>query len=806
MKTKKNQSKLAYKVLVFKDGLQYGAMGPYVGPNAGKDARADAKSILADKPPGITAQVVKTRWNGSQQLGLLGAKYSDTDIPFPYYTVSLYDGQIGVEKPYLSANSVYSASGERLRKDHIRFADYMDAVHFLESKGAGSHMEASGDAFLVTLVTRGSPHLVAWSSDKTVHPEASEDALSNALAYEKVQQAIRSRSTAKKKGTWSQKYNPSSQTFAELSPGDKSFMNRYADAMGRTTENLMERGIAPTILATRDTWLAVKSDRPPDHRSFWLYWDSLYGDSDVDDPRGGIPSAVAKVLGLGHLRNPRYPDVGKPLIPTGPDLELPFFKVKVKHGDWEKSKSKFLPGVNNRTQYPTQESAIEALHEWVDSQAPYAGTGKVLVFQANEYGVYVPFSEQTIYYLGNPSDIERGQKSLFEKNPGELGGPRRFQGHKYDYDDFFMDKMDAIANANHIKDLEKHASRVVKVKGGYAVYKGPKFTGTHRGLLPKRAGGQGQRRRRNPHLVPGELAKVSHQYMEWLERFGHNHYTPAEVDALRASAPHTTLEVLEQIPGGYLVYDENPLKGHPVHQKYSDESLVSAESATDAWPGTNYEGIEPPEADMRAAGWQISNPSYPEYGFYVVHKPSRKVLSGWEYREDADDSRDEYLDAGVPSSHVSVMTARGVKGRFGGVEWAEGLLRNPDWKALKAKAMQLAESASSAGKAGAARIKEEAQLVGAKARIAKVQSEISKLEQCAKALGNIHRPKLPDKYDIEDGRLIPGMTEFNAMGGLNPGPKEGYEGLFEKREQMVDAKESLRQIEAEVSTARKARG
>ena len=119
--------------------------------------------------------------------------------------------------------------------------------------------------------------------------------------------------------------------------------------------------------------------------------------------------------------------------------------------------------------------------------------------------------------------------------------------------------------------------------------------------------------------------------------------------------------------------------------------------------------------------------------------------------------------------------------------------------------MQLAESAASAGKAGAARIKEEAELVGAKARIAKVQSEIAKLEQCAKALGNVHSPKLPEGDEIEDGRLTPGITEYNLMGGLNPGPKEGYEGLFEKREQLIDAKDSLRQIESEVSSARKAR-
>ena len=123
----------------------------------------------------------------------------------------------------------------------------------------------------------------------------------------------------------------------------------------------------------------------------------------------------------GRYANPRYPDVGKPLVPTGPDLELPFFKVLVKHADWDKTKSQYLPGVNNRMQYPTEELAIEALHEWVDSKDPYQGTGKVLLFQAGKYGIHIPFSEQTIYYLGQPAAIERGQKSLFDrqKNPPE---------------------------------------------------------------------------------------------------------------------------------------------------------------------------------------------------------------------------------------------------------------------------------------------------------------------------------------------------------------------------------------------------
>jgi hypothetical protein len=130
---------------------------------------------------------------------------------------------------------------------------------------------------------------------------------------------------------------------------------------------------------------------------------------------------------------------------------------------------------------------------------------------------------------------------------------------------------------------------------------------------------------------------------------------------------------------------------------------------------------------------------------------------------------------------------------------------NPDWRALAEKAKQLAESAVSAGKEGATRIKEEAQVVAAKARIAKIQSELSSLEKCAKSLGNVHRPQLPDRYEVEEGRLVPGITEFHLMGGLKPGPKEGYEGLFEKREQLVDAETTLKQLQESVAKARQMR-
>ena len=140
-------------------------------------------------------------------------------------------------------------------------------------------------------------------------------------------------------------------------------------------------------------------------------------------------------------------------------------------------------------------------------------------------------------------------------------------------------------------------------------------------------------------------------------------------------------------------------------------------------------------------------------------------------------------------------------------------LENPDWKALAQKAKELADSAVSAGKDGATRIKEEAQLVGAKARIAKVKSELAALEKCAKSLGNVHRPAIPDRYEIEteEGKqhLVPGITEFSLMGGLpqdyTPGKKEGYEGLFEKREQLVDAETTLAQIKEAVAQARRDR-
>ena len=53
---------------------------------------------------------------------------------------------------------------------------------------------------------------------------------------------------------------------------------------------------------------------------------------------------------------------------------------------------------------------------------------------------------------------------------------------------------------------------------------------------------------------------------------------------------------------------------------------------------------------------------------------------------------------------------------------------------------------------------------------------------------------------------MPGITEFHLMGGLKPEGKEGYEGLFEKREQLVDAELTLEQLRESITQARKERG
>ena len=314
-------------------------------------------------------------------------------------------------------------------------------------------------------------------------------------------------------------------------------------------------------------------------------------------------------------------------------------------------------------------------------------------------------------------------------------------------------------------------------------------------------------RRKNHHLKVGERAKYSTNLTDYnprLRRF-----------------EMTVVEVLED---GYLVQVDGYEHARPT--RVGDRDVVSADSTTLRWPGDHYEGLSPlgnPTANPTMLDSE-STPTLEGLDVEVMHEVGHgqavvKLLVEPDYLArltsyitdkffTADDIRRMY----GYQNHFDESRTEHAPHLFALVDIddiesdaLENLRYNPDWKALAEKAKQLAESAVSAGKDGATRIKEEAQVVAAKARIAKVQSELSSLEKCAKSLGNVHRPQLPDRYEIEDGRLVPGITEFHLMGGLKPGPKEGYEGLYEKREQLVDAQTTLKQLQESVAAARQER-
>lgn len=61
-----------------------------------------------------------------------------------------------------------------------------------------------------------------------------------------------------------------------------------------------------------------------------------------------------------------------------------------------------------------------------------------------------------------------------------------------------------------------------------------------------------------------------------------------------------------------------------------------------------------------------------KYAFYVVDNITGLVHAGNEYREDAADARNEMIDEGVPKDRVSVLTAAGVRRKFGAIKWGSG--------------------------------------------------------------------------------------------------------------------------------------
>ena len=74
------------------------------------------------------------------------------------------------------------------------------------------------------------------------------------------------------------------------------------------------------------------------------------------------------------------------------------------------------------------------------------------------------------------------------------------------------------------------------------------------------------------------------------------------------------------------------------------------------------------------------------YPFYVVDKATGRVLSGWEYREDAEEALTESHGDRARSS-MSVLTIAGVVRKYGQVSWAKGsaarklqiVEHNPAW-------------------------------------------------------------------------------------------------------------------------------
>ena len=91
----------------------------------------------------------------------------------------------------------------------------------------------------------------------------------------------------------------------------------------------------------------------------------------------------------------------------------------------------------------------------------------------------------------------------------------------------------------------------------------------------------------------GETAKLSNQFMQWLEKYGSQYYDQYQIDDFKeAYEAGAQFDVEAEIPGGYEVYDGNKYGGD-VERRYADESLVAGNSLSTDWPGDNFEGIPP---------------------------------------------------------------------------------------------------------------------------------------------------------------------------------------------------------------------
>jgi len=62
------------------------------------------------------------------------------------------------------------------------------------------------------------------------------------------------------------------------------------------------------------------------------------------------------------------------------------------------------------------------------------------------------------------------------------------------------------------------------------------------------------------------------------------------------------------------------------------------------------------------------------YKYYVVNKDTGRVVAGNDYREDANDARE---DSPLPKSQTQVLTAAGVRRKYGKIVWESGRRSNP---------------------------------------------------------------------------------------------------------------------------------
>jgi hypothetical protein len=109
-----------------------------------------------------------------------------------------------------------------------------------------------------------------------------------------------------------------------------------------------------------------------------------------------------------------------------------------------------------------------------------------------------------------------------------------------------------------------------------------------------------------------------------------------------------------------------------------EESMI--DQGTESHWSTKEEAMEALEPSP------FENPAfeYPDYPFYLVEKSSGEILSGWDYREDAEEDIENVFELGYRKSDVSILTERGYERKHGEPRWASrGVRMNPRRGAMR---------------------------------------------------------------------------------------------------------------------------